>query len=417
MMDYSTLSPTVLTVQPSPAQFGCVPGTSSAAISPFEVDIVKVNPLNYWFSNGPANLRWFLGVQPANGIGGYPGSLLSFGWLAQDYSSGLPGPTLLGNSADALTLSVNPVYNLLLAGGALGTWSSLGAYPAPTSTDTETNCLAGGGVTRQWNVTWTPASPFSTPGYPYDPSQQVVEAQYWETGGTYQGPDNIENWYFAPGIGPVKVEVLDRNFNIIRSMGLVGYTAGNGSSVSPYVTLRDLLLAQAGAYNSTLNSIGFSQWSTYFSQATNLQAPTSAQACLNGDPNTPISVDAYLLLLENVGQAPPYCSTLLYPATPNGATANDTLTQMISLMGSSSGFGYDQWNWAFGQVENKVVPYPPPPAPEANCMVSQTTVDPPSGNPIVIVPGRFVLLTAREWLLFWGHQGGNPATQVFACAN
>ena len=72
---------------------------------------------------------------------------------------------------------------------------------------------------------------------------------------------------------------------------------------------------------------------------------------------------------------------------------------MESLDGTSTGLDFDQWNYYYAQVEGQSGP-----APQNTCMLTVTTYDPLQGTQVTIVPNREVLLTGREWLLFYEHQ-------------
>jgi hypothetical protein len=114
-----------------------------------------------------------------------------------------------------------------------------------------------------------------------------------------------------------------------------------------------------------------------------------------------MTVDQYLATLEEVGGAT--CQVVQYPTTYNGMTANAMLANMQLSAGTSSGYAYDwdQWAYYYQKVEGQ-----PSPAPDTMCMKAYTYRNVPS----VIAYNRYLLLTPRQWLLFFEHE-------VFGCAS
>jgi hypothetical protein len=133
----------------------------------------------------------------------------------------------------------------------------------------------------------------------------------------------------------------------------------------------------------------FGQWANAFTQVTNLNAPTIAQSCTDDKKMT---IDEYLATLEQVGSVS--CQAVQYPTTYNGDSANDMLTQMNILAGTPSAYVYDwdQWAYYYQKVEGQ-----PAPSPDTECMKTHTHPNSPS----VTAYNRYLLLTSRQWLLFF----------------
>ncbi len=242
-------------------------------------------------------------------------------------------------------------------------------------------------------MTWTPNVQVTTP---YTGTVSALKASYTETCiANCQPPNTQEDWYFVNNLGPVRIDQSG-----IEQLELVDFAAGSGSPVSSFVSLRDALEALAGSGCCS----SFASWSTWFTQATNLNAPSSAAVCLSPFAPSTFSADYYLSLLENVGSQS--CTTISYPSTPNGLSANAMLQQVENNAGTTSGRDYDVWNYFYGVVEGQTGP-----PPESVCMKSVQTND-YYRNPAQVTntPNRWMLLSGREWLLFYEYQ-------VFGCAS
>lgn len=450
MRNPNTKEVTKITVQPSRAQFGCTPnmlGTgNTSAVGVYEVDFTKLDPANYWGQGDYLNFRWFLGMQPAGQLpAGYAGHLLAFGWQAPNYSFGLPDyvpqdnypyfnydygvHASVGSGVIDLLNTDNPrkpPYELLPANGVIPPGGGFFGdqiqidLPQKSVVGNEgvvysvlnTDCATVTGAERHytWQVQWSTASA-NTPGY----SGPVLKARYIETD-TSNNDVWQEDWYYAYGIGPVRidgaygkgVDELHPLPAMEQLLELVSYTQGTGQVETPFITLKDALVAK-----SDQNAATFAQWSSLFSGVTNLKAPTFAAAC--GNPiseGVQTSVDTFLGLLENIGQS---CSPVQYAPESNGWTANYLVQEMQNYMpapmsGTSYnqwnfGYSYDQWNYAYKQKR-------PPleaPGPENRCMKSLDNV--PSWEPHFVVPKRFMLLSPRQWLLFYRNEANGGCAQ------
>jgi hypothetical protein len=382
----------VFTIQPSPAYFGCsVPFNNGEnaknATSPWEVDLTKVYPGAYWQPTLAQHLRWFLGVPPTGQAGA--GAIFQLGWIAYDYSD-YNSTTDAKNLVPTSPTSSVP-YGQLVQGPdddfdravkySNYIWPNLDIMSCAKGTPQ----FSG----RAWAATWRM---LSTMVVPVGTFSNVLEAKYVEQGGG--AGTNYETWYFANELGPIKIVVTDANWNPIITLELVSWTLGNGTSVSSSVTLRDALIAKAGrTYGLT-----FSDWASALTQVTNVVAPNASQSCMT---NARMTVDQYLATVEEVGSSS--CKVIQYPSTYNGMTTDAMLANMQLSAGASSEYVYDwdQWAYYYQEVEGQ-----PSPAPDTMCMKTYTYPNVPS----VIAYNRYLLLTPRQWLLFFEHE-------VFGCAS
>jgi len=379
---------TVMEVLPSPSVFGCLSSGTSAS-SPFQVAIYKIDPRAYWDINRSRRLRWMVGVHPS----GYTptsqaGSLFALGW----YITGLDETPETGSTINlrSTTPSSNLPYLLLRAGGGTSMENVYHNVYQHSGSAPNYGCASGSALFQaNWSVTYTPNQYYSTPGF----SGFMLKAQYHETNPVPNQPPQteqyIEDWYFAQSIGPVVIHTHKQQGIVPEQVSwqrikLVSYQAGSGAPGPAGVTLRDALIARAG----TTSGLNFYQWGYYFERTTNLTGLPPNYACVSS-PTSPMTVDAYLSALETVGTSS--CTALTYSNLSNGANPNTALQSMISQSGASR-LRWDQWNYYLTNVTGIVGQ-----APENVCM---QTVSVDSTN---YVPNRYLLLTPRQWLLYYQH--------------
>ncbi len=150
------------------------------------------------------------------------------------------------------------------------------------------------------------------------------------------------------------------------------------------VTLRDALMARAGVKDG----LNWDGWNYYFGLVTNVDGQYASSACVANPSSTSstMSVDTYLGYLEQVGTST--CPAVQY-LWPNGGSANAILGEMIKRAGDENiQLRWDQWNThltALTQITGAL--------PQQVCMTEQSGV----------YPNSFLLLTARQWLLFYEH--------------
>lgn len=388
-VDPETRSPTVMTVQNGPKQFGCVPLTDLTAQTPIELDIVKLHPGNYWQPGTAYNLRFLLTVpQPSSLPFGVTGDVLSIGWIAEDYSTGMPGVVRPGGITNVVTLGTVPTYRLIQADGRTGQYATLSAYIDVRLTESD-QCAIYSPVssTRRWTSEWRTTA-LTVPGF----SGTVVDSYYLEDSGSYQGRDNKEHWYFAKGIGPVRIEAIEPDTQrSIKSLDLIAFEPGNGQPVSSHVTLKDVLLAYAGSTAAR----PYAAWASIFSGATKLRAPDARESCLPAQSaNLPMTIDQFLAQIETTGSAS--CDLALFPAFVNGQSTDSIIALMQSSGDHASLRNFDQWNFAYSAVTASRT-HPP----ESACMTTVKTDEIPNIlESVSVVPLRWAEMTARQWLLF-----------------
>lgn len=370
---------TVVEVLPSLPTFGCLYSGSSAQ-QPYHIGFFKTDPRAYWNIDVNHNLRFMLGVQPQYYSPTYlAGSLFALGW----YRTGLSHAPLSSSSVNLRSSTpLTSLPYLMLRGD--GSTSAENSYhnvfesflPAP-----DTSCLSAQVLSNvHWTVNFTANQWYSTPGY----TGYTLKAQYDEV--ISSSEEYLEDWYFASGVGPVVIHTHKQG-SVVPStlawqrMKLVSYQPGSGVSGPAGVTLRDALIARA----SVTSGLNWDQWNYYFTLVTNLSGPYASYACVSNS-STPMSVDTYLNYLEAIGGS---CGNIVYPSLSNGSSPNTVLQQMTGTPGGSLRTWTD-WNLALKSATNQQVVGQ---LPQNVCML-QVGTEYPASN---------LLLTARQWLLFYEH--------------
>ncbi len=150
--------------------------------------------------------------------------------------------------------------------------------------------------------------------------------------------------------------------------------------------MRDALIAQAGV----TSGYDWNQWMFIFAIVTNLKSIDSYYACV-ANPSSPMTVDTFLNYVETIGGS---CTTLSYPSFSNGSNANSELQAMIVASQYTSRDGWDHWNYYLEQrpgMQNQAQ------EPWNVCMPS-VIASGQQTNPL-----RFLLLSPRQWLLYYMH--------------
>ena len=417
-------SPTVITVQPSPADYGC--GLSGGNAVPWLVTISKVHPTNYWAIGATWNIQWELGVLGTNQAPlPWDGAVFGLGWSQYDYWNQQP------NSATGFDfvsqVSQVPPYLLLSPSGYTcnlgelqvgrctvpqsGEYQVIGNsdYPqfssfpdfAPASPPAEPNisssCLSDNPrapLNCSWTVTWDNyTNNLVVPGYGETGGAFAAHAKYNEQ--CNNGGQAIEDWYFAQNVGPVQIQTeIPPTHYSNGTLQLVSFIPGNGTATPPYVTLRDALLTTMVA-NNPANYNGnaqYSQWSSAFTQITDVKAPTAAQSCWAYGTSSE-SVDTYLSALEQVGS--PTCTALQYPNTPNGQSANSMLqwVESPSYANTTVNLNSYEWNYYYLQYEGQSA--------VGTTKCSLTATDYLTNTGITMYPSTTILLDGRQWLLLY----------------
>ncbi len=366
LRNIQTHSPIVISVQPSPTAFGC-------ANLPVPVYIYKIDPRNYWSVNYQSLLHWFLGVKPNYDVIGFGHYWLNF----QDELSP-DSATAYYRSRDPEPLD-NPPY-VLLREAAPTTYAVQQSYPSsPTTGDYA--CYPDDPDAHEglWSVDWSDAS-VTTPGY----TGSAVKAAYSEESefGLY-----LENWYFVPDIGPVRIEAVQQGGVLLGlTLDLVEFEPSQNEPRDPHVDFRDLLICAAGA----TAGLSFYDWNYFFTEATAMAGPPPEEACL--DQSTalePLTVDQYLLALANRGES---CSSITWDFS--------ILHQMEQLANTTSGLNFDQWNYYYEQVTGT-----PGPAPNDVCMPEVRYVDGVTGQDTIDSPNRHIHYTSKQWFMLFQYQG------------
>lgn len=177
-----------------------------------------------------------------------------------------------------------------------------------------------------------------------------------------------------------------------QRLKLVEYQpSGDGSPLSAQrgITLRDSLIAQAG----TTSGLNWWQWMFYFAKATNLASIDSYYACVP-NPATPMSVQTFLSYVETIGGT---CGTLTYPPFSNGSNANSELQAMVAAALYAPRLNWDQWNF---YLNNRPGMAGQTQSPHDVCMPAVKVNEDPN---IVVNPNRYLLLSPRQWLLYYMH--------------
>jgi hypothetical protein len=285
--DSTTHLPTRVAVYSIPPGFG--PSAQYGVSRVYDVHFEKTDPGSYWTVGQPWDLHWFLGYDSQ-------GFLVSTGSWFWDYTTGLQaGSTWNYYSGD----SQNPPYLLLMPSPAdnqsanyqLSYPQHAGVTYAPLADDASGN---DGFSTGMWNVTWS-AENISVPAY----SGPVITAHYDE------GGNQLEDWSFARGLGPVRIISRLQGGNPTRDNGpveidLVSYSLNKTGGLPYILTVRDQLAAAANAYGG----LPFARWSYFYAQVVlEPPAPSAAQACLDaGEEAQPLDIDTYLFLISKAGK-------------------------------------------------------------------------------------------------------------------
>lgn len=333
--------------------------------------IYKTDPSNYWAPTNQANLHWFIRTEP-------DGTIWAPGWYNADLAGGLTNPETttvvpkIGESRKPYILIKNSATQ---TNESLILTKYISTPPQNGQPDLRPfTCVSdpGTGADHTWTVTYSNES-LSTPGY-FGP---VVKATYDELGPIGQFK---EEWYFANGIGPVKIHTIKQeSIDINITLELVTYTPG--ATAGPEVTLRDLLAARTGA----VGGLTFNQWNSAFVSSTGRSAPGPSDVCLN-PLNTwmAMTLDSYLSYLENWGTT---CSTIPW----------DALNMSTSMK------RWDEWGSAYLSAAQSKTGYPMSPSigspdPGTRCapMVSYVT-NLGRGSLATAYPNRWIMYTQRQW--------------------
>lgn len=361
----STLSPVVMTIQPSPAAFNC-------AVNPLPVYMYKIDPTNYWASNNDANLRWFLGVKPNSDV-------ITVGHYWFDFNEQPVYGTNYYRTAPPYDQDTFPANVMLrqMPGGALPSSVSIPMIYFGSDTNPDFSCMQNsqGPPYDTWNVTWS-YQQISTPAY----SGTVVLANILE-----QFSQLNELWYFAPNIGPVRITQINTGI----TLDLVDYQVFQSRNIVPNVQYRDLLIATAG----TASGLNFDQWNYYGAQVTHQPGPAPEEVCM--DPSIRgnlLTIDVYLNYLQNRGTS---CSTDSWPQLA-------VIENLAQCNPGSCALSWDQWNYYYAAAG-----YGSAPAPESACQPTLSYNDDRLGSQTV-TPNRWVLYSSREWyaLVTYSQAGG-----------
>jgi hypothetical protein len=365
---------------------------------------MKIDPRTYWNINYDDNLQYMLGVQPP-GYTPQAGALFSFGWYLTDLAGEyLANQTVNVRSADPAN---HLPYLMLRANGDPTMEDAYHSQFQLSGSSPDYSCSGTKVVSNaHWTVTYspnqTPAPPprvvararpnqyYPVPGY----SGLSLRATFDEVNGV--NDEYKEDWYFAQNVGPILIHThiqgtLVPNTIAWQRIKLVSYEPGSGVPGPGGVTLRDALIANAG----TTSGLSFYSWNYYFQGVGHIIGIDPSWACVT-NPNNPMTVDAYLSALETIGGS---CGALSYPNLSNGSNPNSVISSMVATAGAAARLKWDQWNYYLTAVSGIAGQ-----APENVCMPTVMGV----------VPDRYLLLTPRQWLLFYEHYY-MPTT--FACGS
>jgi hypothetical protein len=384
----------VFEVLSSPSTFGCL-AAGVPASSPFQIGLFKTDPRTYWNINTKQHLRWMLGVQPT----GYTptnlaGSLFSMGW----YRTDLGGQPLYQSTVNlrSNTPLTNLPYLLLRSAGGTSPEFAYQAVYAHSDPTPNYGCSSTVAIpSAQWSVQYTANQYYSTPAY----TGYHLKAQYDEINNPGGSPveEYMEDWYFAPNIGPTVIHT-HKQFQVVpelvtwQRLKLVEYQPnGDGSPLSAQrgITLRDSLIGQAG----TTSGLNWWQWMYYFAKATNLATIDPYYACVS-NPATPMSVNTFLSYVETIGGT---CGTLVYPQFSNGTNANSALQAMVIAASYAPRLDWDHWNYYLETLSGMSGQGQ---APHNVCMPAVELFAPQYVN---VNPNRYLLLSPRQWLLYYMH--------------
>lgn len=365
MRNASTHSPVVFSIQQSPSTFAC-------QTSPIRLRIDKIDPRDYWAPNFQANLSWYLGVRSN-------GDVIALGHNWSNFSGTPVYGTEFYRTDPAYNSTTYPPYILMRSNGPSAAAITVPLIYFGSGANPDYSCVAPptSPSPGSWAVTWS-STVVSTPGY----SGTAMLATYVETYSSL-----TEYWYFAQNIGPVKIINNDG-----ITLELVDRVAGSGTASASSVTLRDIVIANAG----TTAGLNFDQWNYYYTQATHSGPPSPEDVCMAPSNRTNlITIDQYLSTVSQRGSS---CSTgVHWPMTE--------LNQVTALAGTTSGLSYDQWNYYDTAAGYSVIDVP------AACMSSVTYQDgqsAPGAPPTTMYPNRSALYTAAQWyaLVQYRRQGG-----------
>ena len=186
-----------ISVMPQLKEFGC-------GKFPVHIYFEKKDADAYWGPSLENNLHWILGVNPNGDIRGFG-----------HYVADLSGQLLAGTMNYRSMVSDIPAY-LILRGNQKAFQYVSNRHALPSSELFTNSCLPDlDQYPSLWNVFWTRTA-VSTPGY----SGPAIKASFDEISGGRQ----IEDWYFAQGIGVVRIVVKDLDNKPIVDMSLRSYS-------------------------------------------------------------------------------------------------------------------------------------------------------------------------------------------------
>jgi len=198
--------PLTIIVEPIQPTFGC-------GNNPIHLNFVKTDADAYWGPGSATDLQWFLGVQGN-------GDLMGYGYYTTDFSGNPQGGTMNFRSINPDI----PAY-FLIPGNVTNNQTVSNRHALPTSPNITDECLPNtNNYYSTWNVNWTYTT-VSVPAY----SGPALLAHYDEqTGGGRQ----IENWYFAQGIGITRIETEEVDGTTDVDMQLASYSLMDASTIN-----------------------------------------------------------------------------------------------------------------------------------------------------------------------------------------